>query len=379
MKTSSGLRNVLGAFSDGAVLFPLLALLTLKAGFSGGIILFSTGIAYIVAALLFRVPMAVQPLKSIAVAAITVGASFSEVRLSGMLLGAFCLFMCLFDVDRIAKKVPEAMIHGLQAGLGVLLVLQGLKAGGDFTLMVSSLGGILALLGAVLMLIWPEVAGIPVLGLVATIGLGIAVFFPASTGASIVSTDNEVVRPMLIVGLLLPQIVLTSANSVLATRNVCERYFKDQVRHVTIRRLLYSIGFGNLLTGLIGGMPFCHGSGGVTAHVRGGSTKAWSTAFMGLLLLILSWVQFQNPSSSIIYPPLLVATLLIATGVFHLKLAAPTAQTNFGKVKVVAALSLTLLTRNLLWVLGAAVLFEVLGARLNTMGFQRKKQMELGA
>jgi len=380
MKTSSGLRNILGAFSDGAVLFPLLALLTLKAGFSGGIILLSTGIAYVVAALLFRVPMAVQPLKSIAVAAITVGASFSEVRLGGMLLGAFCLFMCLFDVDRIAKKVSEAMIHGLQAGLGVLLVLQGLKAGGDFTLMVSSLGGILALLGAVFMLIWPEVAGIPVLGLVATIGLGIAVFFPgASVGANLVSTDNEVVRPMLVLGLLLPQIVLTSANSVLATRNVCERYFGEQARYVTIRRLLYSIGFGNLLTGMIGGMPFCHGSGGVTAHVRGGSTKAWSTAFMGFFLLVLSWVQFHNPSSSIVYPPLLVATLLIATGVFHLKLAAPTAQTNFGKAKIAVALALTLLTRNLLWVLGAAVLLEIIGAGLSSMGLQRKKQMEVGA
>ncbi len=212
-------RNVLGAFADGAVLFPLLALLSIKAGFSGATVLFTTGAAYIVAAVIFRVPMSVQPLKSIAVAAITVSASFSEVRLSGMLLGAFCLFMCLFDVDRIAKKVPEAIIHELQVGLGMLLVLQGIKAGGDFTLMVSSLGGILALLGAALMLIWPEVAGIPVLGLVATIGLGIAVFFPgASTGASIVSTDNEVVRPMLIGGLLLPQKRAVSTSSRQALR-----------------------------------------------------------------------------------------------------------------------------------------------------------------
>ena len=35
MKCKEAFRNFLGAFSDGAVLFPLLALLSMKAGFSG--------------------------------------------------------------------------------------------------------------------------------------------------------------------------------------------------------------------------------------------------------------------------------------------------------------------------------------------------------
>lgn len=145
------MRNILGAFADGAVLFPLLALLSTQAGFSGATALLTTGIAYIVAAVLFRVPMSVQPLKSIAVAAVTVGASFSEIRLSGMLLGAFCLLVCLTDVERYARRVPAVIIHQLQVGLAVLLMLQGLKAAGSSTAIVVA--------GALIMTLLPELKG----------------------------------------------------------------------------------------------------------------------------------------------------------------------------------------------------------------------------
>jgi len=362
MKNTAILRNILGAFSDGAVLFPLLALLSLKAGFSGSIVLFATGIVYLVSSTVFRVPMAVQPLKSIAVAAITVGATFQEVRLSGFFLGVFCIVLCIFKVDRLAKRVPAAIIHQLQVGLGVLLIFQGAKAFGDWTLFVSSVSGICVLGATLFMVLFPEVRGLPVLGLVATLGL-IAAVFTGDQSHPIAQTFNEngLIRPQLIAGLLIPQIALTLSNSVLATRDVCNRYFGESASRVSIRPLLYSIGLGNVLVSLVGGMPFCHGSGGVTAHVRGGSTQAWSTGLMGLILLVLSLIQFRHHSHALIYPPFLVAILLIATGVFHLKLAAPTAVSVTGWIKLTAAFFITVLTRNLLWVLGAAILAETLG------------------
>lgn len=345
------MRNILGAFADGAVLFPLLALLSTQAGFSGATALLTTGIAYIVAAVLFRVPMSVQPLKSIAVAAVTVGASFSEIRLSGMLLGAFCLLVCLTDVERYARRVPAVIIHQLQVGLAVLLMLQGLKAAGSSTAIVVA--------GALIMTLLPELKRIPLLGLVATLGLLVAVISPGAAAESSASASGTV-RPALIAGLLLPQLVLTSANSVLATRDVCERYFGDAAWRVTIRRLLYSIGFGNILVAMVGGMPFCHGSGGVTAHVRGGSSRAWSTGLLGVVLISLAAIQASGSNRALMYPPVLVATLLAATGGFHLKLAAPSATSVVGWLKLAISGSLTLLTRNLLWVLAAATVMECL-------------------
>lgn len=367
MKRLLIVRNIFGAFSDGAVLFPLLALLSLKAGYSGSILLFSTGIMYLISSIYFGIPMAVQPLKSIAVAALTVGASFEEVRLSGILLGLFCLMISLINVDRFAKRVPAAVIHQLQVGLGVLLVLQGVKSFGDWTLLVSSISGLGVLGVALSLVLFPEVGGLPLLGLIATFGLIAALFVGDQSLPSVkIFNDSPLFRPQLVAGLLIPQLVLTLSNSVLATRDVCNRYYGELASKVTLRRLLYSIGLGNLFVGLIGGMPFCHGSGGVTAHARGGSTHAWSTALMGIFLLILALFQVIQNSSVLSYPPFLVAILLMATGIFHLKLASPTANCAMGWFKLLIAFVVTIITKNLLWVLGFAVAIEALEANLHT-------------
>lgn len=361
------LRNILGAFADAAVLLPILALLSERAGFSSVRLLLSAGVAYILAAFVFRVPMSVQPLKSIAVAAITVGASYEEVRWSGFLLGSSCLLLNLLRVDRIACKVPPALIHQLQVGLGVLLVLQGVKAAGEWEAMVSSLSGILILCAALAMVLWPEVKGVPLLGLLATLGLLISMMRGERAGVEALASaqsSDAMVRPRLVAELVLPQIVLTLANSVLATRDVCVRYFGEAAKGVTLRRLLTSIGVGNALSSFMGGLPFCHGSGGVTAHFRGGSTKPWSTAFMGGSLLLLALVQGLSGTKGLSMPAAWVASLLMATGIFHLQLAASTWSTRFGRVKLLIAAGSCLLTRNLLWVLGIAIVLEAIEATL---------------
>ncbi len=351
MMARAVLRNGLGAFSDGAVLLPLLALLSSSAGMSGTLLLVSAGLTYVVSALVFRVPMSVQPLKSIAVAAVVLGASALEVRMSAFLLGAACLVLCFFDVERLARRVPIAVVHQLQVGLGVLLVMQG----------ASTHWSWVGVAVAAVMILRPEVAGIPILGLLATAGIvwGVSRGLDSPGVAPSVVSVGAGLRPEMIAGLLLPQLVLTWANSVLATRIACEKYFGARASRVTIRRLLSSIGVGNLLVGVLGGMPFCHGAGGRTAHVRGGATQAASTALMGAFLLTLGAAQWASGSEVLRYPEPLIFPLLVATGIFHMQLAERTAQTNFGRIKLTAALLLALVFRNLLWVLAFAVLLEV--------------------
>lgn len=349
------LNNVLGAFADGATLFPLMALLTLQSGFNGAILLLTTGLAYLICSIFFRIPMPVQPLKSIAIAAITVGATFLEIRLSGFILGLFCIFLMFLNVDALARKVPVALIHQLQLGLGILLIFQGIKSKFDILVFLVA-GG---------MFFSPSIVGIPLLGLLATVGLLMAVFHIQSPKDSLdqlplshaLSQDLKL-RAGMIVSLLLPQIPLTLTNSVLATQNIAQRTFGVRAEKVTIRNLLGSIGFGNVVVALFGGMPFCHGSGGMTAHVRGGSTQAWSTALMGIVLMILSGIQFLKGNAVLIFPERLVSILLVCTGLFHLQLAKPTAAMTSGKIKLIVAAALTILTRNLLVVLVGAIFLE---------------------
>ncbi|MBI3534589.1 MAG: hypothetical protein HY072_03765 [Deltaproteobacteria bacterium] len=64
-KTFFFFRNFTGAFSDGAILFPLLATLSSVSNFSGTLLLLSSAVLYIGSGLFFKVPMSVQPLKAI--------------------------------------------------------------------------------------------------------------------------------------------------------------------------------------------------------------------------------------------------------------------------------------------------------------------------
>jgi hypothetical protein len=175
-------------------------------------------------------------------AAITVGATFLEIRLSGFILGLFCIFLMFLNVDALARKVPVALIHQLQLGLGILLIFQGIKSKFDILVFLVA-GG---------MFFSPSIVGIPLLGLLATVGLLMAVFHIQSPKDSLdqlplshaLSQDLKL-RAGMIVSLLLPQIPLTLTNSVLATQNIAQRTFGVRAEKVTIRNLLGSINFLN--------------------------------------------------------------------------------------------------------------------------------------
>lgn len=93
IKRSRNFGNIAGAFADGAVLFPILAALAIQAGMDGNTLLLSSGLAYLAAGFIFRVPMSVQPLKSVAVTALAIGASATEIGASGALVGLICLLL----------------------------------------------------------------------------------------------------------------------------------------------------------------------------------------------------------------------------------------------------------------------------------------------
>lgn len=357
-------RNGVGAFADGAVLFPLLSALSLQSGFSGAMLLASAGLAYLAAAALFRVPMSVQPLKSIAIAGLAVGATSLEIRASGAVLGVFCLGLIALDVNRLSEKVPESLIHGVQLGLGVLLVLQGVKASG----VAGDPRAILGLfLVVVVMTATTRVTRFPVLGVVAAGGLAWGVLSGAhapvvARGLPAPAAD-ESLRLGLVFSLVLPQLALTMANSVLGTRNVARKSFGAAASRVDARRLLQSIGLGNVVSALAGGVPFCHGSGGVTAHYRGGSTHWASNVIIGVALLVFAAVQAAGGMVQLVYPhPWIVGSLLVATGFFHAQLAAPTwagSSGRLGRVRLAGMAVAALLTQNMLWVLVTGIVLEI--------------------
>jgi MFS superfamily sulfate permease-like transporter len=85
--------------------------------------------------------------------------------------------------------------------------------------------------------------------------------------------------------LVVPQLPLTFGNAVVATSDLATEYFGPAAARVTPSRVCLSAGAGNVVSALGGGMPMCHGAGGLTAHYRLGARTARMNMVLGLVLV----------------------------------------------------------------------------------------------
>jgi MFS superfamily sulfate permease-like transporter len=123
--------------------------------------------------------------------------------------------------------------------------------------------------------------------------------------------------------LVLPQIPLTFANSCLATADAARTYFGRQAAGVRPGRLATTLGTANVFAGAIGGMPVCHGAGGLTAHRSFGARTAGAPLLMGSALLVLALVLGAGLAGLLAAFPLpVLAGMLGAAGVLHVRLLA---------------------------------------------------------
>jgi SulP family sulfate permease len=88
--------------------------------------------------------------------------------------------------------------------------------------------------------------------------------------------------------LVLPQIPMTLGNAVLAYTDLSGQYFGEDSSKVTNRKACISMGLANLLSFSLGGMPLCHGAGGLAAHYRFGARTAGSNLMIGLIFLVMA-------------------------------------------------------------------------------------------
>jgi hypothetical protein len=109
--------------------------------------------------------------------------------------------------------------------------------------------------------------------------------------------------------------------------------------------------------GLIGGMPMCHGAGGLTAHVRLGARRAGMNFLLGGAFLILGlWFAPQVPVILGLLPVWVLAAFLAYAGVRHALLVA---DLRGGALALAVTTGLVgAMTGNLAITAGAALLVE---------------------
>jgi len=106
-----------------------------------------------------------------------------------------------------------------------------------------------------------------------------------------------------------PQLPLSLANSVLATAQLSRDLFPD--RPVSIRKIGLTYAVMNLLNPWFGGVPTCHGSGGMAGHYAFGGRTGGSVLLYGVVLIGLGMLFGPGVDSVVRAFPLPVLGVLL--------------------------------------------------------------------
>ncbi len=258
--------DISGAFGDLGTLLPyVIAGIGLGVLAPGPVFLgFAAG--YLLVALVYRAPIAVQPMKALGAVILTGGLTAAETALAGALLGLVLLALSATPLlGRAARALPQSVVTGLQAGLGLMLAALALE--------MMATGWWLALPAMALLALswlWPR-------GPWALVVILAAVWLAPSDGQPLVS-ETAIIADGLsltaVAGGMLAQLPLTLLNAVMVAAAVSHSLFPDAAPRVSERRLAASSGLLNLVLAPLGAMPMCHGAGGLAAHYRFGA-RSW--------------------------------------------------------------------------------------------------------
>ena len=115
--------------------------------------------------------------------------------------------------------------------------------------------------------------------------------------------------------LVLPQLPMTLGNAVLAYTDLSKEYFGERSQKVTNRKACISMALANFMSFLLGGMPMCHGAGGLAAHYRFGARTAGSNLMIGLIFAVLAVLLGENIISVLnLLPMAILGVLLVFAG-----------------------------------------------------------------
>jgi len=308
-----------GAFGDVGTLIPfVVAYITIVKMPPLGL-LFMFGITLMASGLYYRTPLPIQPMKAIGAAAIAGGIAPAAVYGAGITTGIFWFLAGVTGIIRpIAKLATKPVVRGIMLGLGLTFMVDGVHRMATAPVLAGS-----ALVVTYILLTNPK---IPAMFVLLIIGVVSAVVmnpeFMAELGKIHIGFKLPVFSiPMiswndLITGTLLftiPQIPLTLGNAVIAIVAENNELFPD--RKVTEEKIAVSQGVMNLVSPLFGGIPMCHGAGGMAGHVRFGAKTGGALVILGGIIILIA--LFFSDSVSIlfkIFPNSILGVILFFAG-----------------------------------------------------------------
>lgn len=283
------------------------------------------GLMQLLTGSLYRMPMPVQPLKAVAAIVITQRVAPEVIHGGGLAIGALMLLLALTGaLDWLARVIPVAVIRGLQAGLGLQLATLALR---DFIPAHGVPGYLLAAAAFAIVLALLGNRRFPPALFVIALGLAYALLLRGEAITGTIGLSLPALRAprwdAIVTGFLLlalPQIPLSLGNSVLATRQLAEDLFPERPAP-TVRRIGMTYALMNLVSPWFGGIPVCHGSGGMAGHYAMGGRTGGSVIIYGAFFLVAG-LFFATAAGALveIFPRPVLGVLLVVEGLALLSL-----------------------------------------------------------
>jgi hypothetical protein len=314
------LRELSGSFGNLGTFLPLAVGYFAVCGLNPAGLLIMMGLANIMTGIFYRLPIPIEPMKVIAAAAIAQQWSPSMVYAAGFSMGCVWLLFAISDVaSRVTRMTPAAVVRGIQVTLGLLLVIHGCKM-----LVTSwSIAAIALLVGLGLRNSrrLPAAVILVVLGIVimATKNQLNAIQVPGFTLPPLtLFSPKEIWETLLLAGFA--QIPLTITNATIATSCLISTYWPN--RAVSPRRLSVSQGLMNLIPPFFGGMPMCHGAGGLAGQYYFGARTGGTNIIEGIIELTLG-LFFAASVAGLFsaFPKPIIGVMLLMVGFELIKFA----------------------------------------------------------
>lgn len=334
-------REFAGSLGDLGTILPIAIGMILVNGLSPTGLFLSVGVFYIFSGVYYGVTVPVQPMKVIGAYAIVTAASSDQVMAAGFIMAVLLLILGTTGaIDLIGRYTPKSVIRGVQLSTGTLLMAQGIK------LMIGSsklqllhklsepyltiqtiagvpVGVIIGIIGGLLTLALLDNKKIPAGLVVVFAGVLTGLFLGTKEGFSSLNLGFHMPQwlPFGLPGnadylfalfaFVLPQLPMTIGNAVIANADLSNEYFKEKSRKVTYKGLCLTMGLGCLLSSFLGGMPLCHGAGGLAAHYRFGARTAGSNLMIGLLFVLLVLVAGSGILAIVYLLPMAILGVLL--------------------------------------------------------------------
>ncbi|MFX1457006.1 MAG: putative sulfate/molybdate transporter [Promethearchaeota archaeon] len=313
------IREFGGAFGDWGTLIPFIIGYISIVGLKPAGIFFTLGLTNIIVGIRFNLPLPVQPQKTIGTVALSEKWSSNMVISTGFGTGLIWFLLGFTKkLNKIVQKIPIIAVRGIQLGLALILGWAGIVFFSNNLLL-----GFISILVIILLIKnkpIPSAIVLTLLGILIVLFSGVVQLSDMKVSLPIFSFEFPTWQNLLL-GMInagIAQLFLTVTNVMIATVVLIKDLFPDREEKVDANILAFNMGAMNLFLPFFGGMPLCHGSGGLMAQYAFGARTGGSMILEGIMELVLGlffsetlFLLFSEFPSSILGAMLIYTSFLL--------------------------------------------------------------------